>query len=65
MLFVQLILECKRMEAAVNLMEFANRFTIENIVKNIIYLGLPKRIEFLDIDVNARTNKNKKMGEQK
>ena len=43
-----LILECKGMEAAVNLMEFGNRYTIENIVKNIIYLGLTKRIEFLD-----------------
>ena len=43
-----LIMECKRMESAVNLMPFGNRFTIENIVKNIIYLGLPKRIAFLD-----------------
>ena len=43
-----LLLECKRMESAVNLMEFGNRYTIENIVKNIIYLGLTKRIEFLD-----------------
>ena len=31
-----LILECKRMEAAVNLMPFGERYTIENIVKNII-----------------------------
>lgn len=43
-----LIFECKRMESAVNLMPFGNRATIENIVKNIIYLGLVKRIEFLD-----------------
>ena len=43
-----LILECKRMESAVNLMPFGTRYTIENIVKNIIYLGLTKRIEFLD-----------------
>lgn len=43
-----LILECKRMEAAVNLMPFGNRHTLENITKNIIYLGLVKRIEFLD-----------------
>lgn len=43
-----LIMECKRMESAVNLMDFGNRYTIENIVKNIIYLGLPKRIAFLD-----------------
>ncbi len=43
-----LILECKRMEEAVNFMPFGTRVTIENIVKNIIYLGLIKRIEFLD-----------------
>ncbi len=43
-----LLLECKKMEGAVNLMPFGNRYTIENIVKNIIYLGLPKRISFLD-----------------
>lgn len=43
-----LILECKRIEAAVNLMPFGNRITIENIIKNIIYLGLIKRIDFLD-----------------
>ncbi len=43
-----LILECKRMEAAVNLMPFGSRATIENIVKNIIYVGLIKRIDFLD-----------------
>lgn len=48
-----LILECKRMESAVNLMEFGNRYTIENIVKNIIYLGLTKRIEFLDAANNT------------
>ena len=43
-----LTLECKRMEAAVNLMPFGNRYTIENLIKNIIYLGLIKRIDFLD-----------------
>lgn len=43
-----LILECKKMEAAVNLLPFGNRYTIENIIKNVIYLGLPKRIGFLD-----------------
>ena len=36
------------MECAVNLMPFGNRATIENIVRNILYAGLPKRIEFLD-----------------
>ena len=43
-----LIMECRRMESAVNLMPFGNRYTIENIVKNIIYLGIPRRIAFLD-----------------
>ena len=43
-----LLLECRAMEAAVNLMPFAKRFTVENIVKNIIYLGLVKRMDFLD-----------------
>ena len=43
-----LILECKKIEAAVNLLPFGTRTTIENIVKNIIYLGLIKRISFLD-----------------
>ena len=52
-----LILECKNMETAVNLMPFGNRYTIENIVKNIIYLGLIKRIEFLDKDDNAPREK--------
>ena len=31
-----LILECKKIEACVNLMPFGNRATIENIIKNII-----------------------------
>ncbi len=43
-----LLLECKRLEAAVNLLPFGNRATIENIINNIIYLGLARRIEFLD-----------------
>lgn len=43
-----LILECERMEKAVDLMPFGSRATLENIIRNIIYLGLPKRIEFLD-----------------
>ena len=45
-----LLLECKRLEAAVNLLPFGSRATIENIINNIIYLGLVKRIEFLDKD---------------
>ena len=43
-----LLLECKRIEAAVNLLPFGSRATIENIINNIIYSGLVKRIEFLD-----------------
>jgi hypothetical protein len=42
-----LILECKMMENAVNLLPFGSRLTIENIIKNLIYDGLVKRIEFL------------------
>lgn len=49
-----LIMECKQIESAVNLIPFGNKATIENIVNNIIYLGLPKRIEFLD-----KTEENK------
>lgn len=45
-----LLIECKKLESAVNLIPFENKITIENIVKNIIYLGLTKRIEFLDKD---------------
>ena len=43
-----LLLECKKIEAAMNLLPYGNRKTIENILNNIIYLGLIKRIEFLD-----------------
>ena len=43
-----LLLECQRIEAAVNLLPFDSRATIENIINNIIYLGLVKRIDFLD-----------------
>ena len=43
-----LVLECKRIEGAVNLFPFGERRVIENIIKNIIYLGLIKRISFLD-----------------
>ena len=43
-----LVLECCEMEKAVDLMPFGSRVTIENIVRNIIYLGLIKRIDFLD-----------------
>ena len=43
-----LIHECKNIERAIDLMPFERKATIENILKNIIYLGLPKRISFLD-----------------
>lgn len=43
-----LLMECKKLESAVNLIPFGNKITIENIVKNIIYLGLVDRIKFLD-----------------
>ncbi len=43
-----LILECENLEKAINLLPFGSRATIENIIKNIIYLGLIKRISFLD-----------------
>ncbi len=43
-----LLLECREMEKAVDLMPFGTRHIIENIVKNIIYSGLVKRMDFLD-----------------
>ncbi len=43
-----LLMECRDLEAAINLIPFGNKITVENIVRNIIYLGLVKRIEFLD-----------------
>lgn len=42
-----LMLECRGIESAVNLLPFGNRRTIEEIVRNIIYLGLKKRVAFL------------------
>lgn len=43
-----LLMECKKIESAVNLLPFGNRATVENIINNIIYLGLTDRIKFLD-----------------
>ena len=43
-----LLLECKKLESAVNLLPFGTRSTIENIINNVIYLGLADRISFLD-----------------
>ena len=45
-----LLIECKKLENAINLIPFGNKITVENIVRNIIYLGLTRRIEFLDKD---------------
>lgn len=45
-----LLLECRALESAVNLLPFSTRRTIESIISNVIYLGLTKRIEFLDGD---------------
>ena len=52
-----LILECKKIESAINLLPFGERRIIENIIKNIIYLGLIKRIEFLDGAKNEKEDK--------
>ena len=56
-----LLLECKKIEAAVNLLPFGTRATIENIINNIIYLGLVKRIEFLDGDGKCEKTKKEKI----
>ena len=54
-----LTLECQNIERAVDLMPFEHRETIEEIIKNIIYLGLIKRISFLDRDYSEeRRDKN-------
>lgn len=53
-----LILECQGIEKAVDLMPFGNRHILENIIKNIIYLGLIKRISFLD-EENSESRKEK------
>ena len=51
-----LLLECKKIEAAMNLLPYGSRRTIENILNNIIYLGLVKRIEFLDGKTSSKEN---------
>ncbi len=42
-----LILECKKLESAVNLLPFGEKKIIEGIINNIIYNGLTERIDFL------------------
>lgn len=56
-----LLLECKKIEGAVNLLPFGNRATIENIINNIIYLGLVKRIEFLDGEGKGEKSRKEKL----
>ncbi len=51
-----LLLECKKIEGAVNLMPFGNRVTIENIIKNIIYDGLVRRMSFLDVEEKEKND---------
>lgn len=55
-----LLLECRGLEAAINLVPFGNKVTVENIVRNIIYEGLPKRIEFLECENNTLTEGEKR-----
>ncbi len=43
-----LLLECRALEEAVLSLPFGEHISIENILKNIIYVGLPDRIAFLD-----------------
>ena len=52
-----LLLECKNVASAANLLPFGSRSTIENIVSNIVYLGLPERIKFLDPPSENRGDK--------
>ncbi len=54
-----LVLECKKLESAINLLPFGEHRIIENIIKNIIYLGLIKRIDFLDKE-NTESKETKK-----
>lgn len=56
-----LILECKNIENAVNLMPFGTRRTIEHIIKNIIYLGLVERISFLDKKTEGENKSDKEI----
>ncbi len=50
MIKTALLLECKELENAINLIPFGKKITAENIVRNIIYLGLVKKMEFLDCE---------------
>ena len=54
-----LLLECKKIEQAVDFMPFGTRTTLENIVKNVIYRGLVERISFLDQKEEKSPDKEK------
>lgn len=55
-----LLLECRFIESAVNLLPVENRDNIANVISNIIYLGLVKRIEFLDSDGSEQIHPKEK-----
>jgi hypothetical protein len=54
-----LILECQKIEQAVDFMPFGTRTTLENIIKNVIYRGLVDRISFLDPKKENSSDKEK------
>ncbi len=56
-----LLLECKALESAVNLLPFGSKRTIEGIISNIIYTGLTDRIEFL---ISGRGSEPDKKGDK-
>ncbi len=53
-----LLMECRSLEAAVGLLPFGTNVSIENIINNIIYLGLPSRLAFLDKDESGNERSN-------
>ena len=58
-----LVLECTRMEAAVNLLDFRGSQTLEALIRNIIYRGLLNRIDFLN-EAPAASDKKDADGEE-
>ncbi len=53
-----LLLEAEALSFAVELYPFGKRKTLERIIKNIIYEGLPERIGFLNTDQNGKKEEN-------
>ena len=51
-----LLLECERIERAVDLMPFEDRKTLERLIRNIIYLGLVRRLDFLGAEDVRKEN---------